>query len=131
MSQLIFPMKKRKGIEEKISRKENYEYLFDLIDIKTETNETMTYWSSVFDDCHGNEAERVMDAMQRLSHKRRRDARASVNINWAPSEPWKVHDGLNLVLSRARGGSPRRSRNYVLFSFHSCIHDMMLFRHVV
>lgn len=36
-------MKKRKGIEEKISRKENYEYLFDLIDIKTETNETMTY----------------------------------------------------------------------------------------
>lgn len=36
-------MKKKKGIEEKISREENYEYPFDLIDIKIETNETTTY----------------------------------------------------------------------------------------
>lgn len=63
----------------------------------------MNYLWTMFDNYHANEQQTLVDATQCLPHRRRRDARASVNINWAPSGPWKVHDGLNLgAQSRSR-----------------------------
>ena len=54
-----------------MSHNKNDEYSFDPY---TRKLKEMGKWSVMFDNCYGDEAERVVHTTQHLSHRRRRDA---------------------------------------------------------